>query len=147
MGDILHQLELNQTFFYQLAIFWILFLILANVYFKPFMKLFQARHQKTVEDREAAEKLLTDAEARFNEYHQRITAERAAARQDLEKILAQAKSEENAILAGARDQAKKITQEAAESASRQREEIKRQLEVDVESLALSLTDNLLSRRK
>ncbi len=146
MSAILEQLGIDHTFFYQLALFAVLFIVLANVYFKPFQKLLDARHKKTVEDREAAEKLMAQAEAKFEEYKRRMAEERLAAKKDYEAILAEAKKDEAAILAKAREDAKRITQEAADSVSAQREGLKKQLEIDVEGMAHAISEKLLSRK-
>lgn len=146
MNAILEQLGLDSTFFYQLAIFTVLFFLISKVYFKPFLKLIETRHKKTVEDREAAERLMEQAQARFDEYQRRLTEERAAARKEFEEVLNQAKKEENALLSHAREEAKKITQEAAESAAAQRDKLRRELEVDVESIAHNISERLLSRK-
>lgn len=146
MSTILAQLGLDQTFFIQLVIFAVVFFILGPLYFKPFMKLFEARHQKTVADREAAEKLMAQAESKFEEYKRLLAEERANARKDYEAMLSDAKKEENEILSRARDEAKKITQDAAESASRQREQLKQQLDTDVESIAHKISETLLHRK-
>jgi len=145
VGAILQQLGLDQTFFIQFAIIAGLFLILANLYFKPFLKLFEARHKRTVQDREAAEKLMALAQTKFEEYKKSLAEERASARKEFEIVLAQSKKEESAILSQARDEAKKITQETMESISKQREAITKQLDADVESLAKSISEKLLSR--
>ncbi len=146
MSAILEQLEINNSFFIQLAIFAVLFLILSNFYFKPFMRLFEMRHQKTVADREAAERLMVQADARFEEYKSRLAQERLAARKEFEAALSEAKKEESAILAHAREEAKKITQAAAESVTQQREQLKKELEADVEGMARAISEKLLSRK-
>lgn len=146
MSAILEQLEINNTFFIQLAIFAVLFFILSAVYFKPFMRLFEARHQKTVADREAAERLMVQADAKFEEYKTRLAHERQAARKDFESALNEAKKEEASILAHAREEAKKITHEAAESVANQRNKLKAELEADVEGMARAISEKLLSRK-
>lgn len=146
MSAILEQLEINNTFFIQLAIFAVLFFILSAVYFRPFLRLFEARHQKTVADREAAERLMIQADAKFEEYRTRLAHERQSARKDYEAVLADAKKEESAILAHAREEAKKITQEAAESVNAQREKLKADLQADIEGMARTISEKLLSRK-
>jgi F-type H+-transporting ATPase subunit b len=146
VSTILGQLGIDQTFFIQLAIFAVLFFILSQVYFKPFMRLFEARHQKTTADREAAERMMLEAKAKLEEYQRKLAEERAVARKDYDAIIDQAKKEEAALLAAAREEAKKITHQAAESVAAQREKLRTQLEVDVESIALSISEKLLSRR-
>ena len=146
MSAIIEQFELNRTFFIQFAIFAALFFLMANVYFKPFLKLFEARHRRTVEDRESAEKLLTEANAKLESYRERLATERAHARKDYEDLIKQVKAEEAEILNRARSEAKKITQEAMDSIQRQQDQLKRELEAEVETLAQTISDKLLLRR-
>jgi F0F1-type ATP synthase membrane subunit b/b' len=146
VGQILEQLELNRTFLIEFAIFGGLFLILANLFFKPFMRLFEIRHKRTIEDREAAEKMMAEADARFEEYRKRLHDERVRAKQDFEKIIADARRDESEILGHAREEAKKITQEANDSIAKQRESLKKQIEADIESLAAGISERLLSRK-
>lgn len=143
MSTILEQFELNQTFFIEFGIIAVLFAFLSNGYFKHFLKLFEARHKRTVEDREAAEKLIAQATAKFDEYKEKISLERVAAKQDYEMILTAVKKEEAAIIGAARNEAKKITQDAIESAAKQTDLVKKQLQNDVEALAKTVSDNLL----
>src|SRR5262249_22730688 len=140
VSAILEQLGLDQTFFIQFGIFAVFFFIVGNIYFKPFLRLFEMRHKKTVEDREAAEKLMQQAEGKLEEYKRRLQDERAAARKEFEAVLNQAKKEEAALIAHAREEAKKITQEAAESVVKQRDQLRQQLEKDVDALAHSISE-------
>ena len=145
VNAVLEQLKLNVTFFYQLAIFAVLFFLLTRLYFRPFLKLFEARHQRTIEDREAAEKLMGQADAKFEEYKRRLAEERALAKKDYEAATQEARRQEAQMLAHAREEAKKITQEAVESIHRQREQLKSQLVADVETLANGISERLLKR--
>ena len=146
MDALLDQLGLDKTFFIEFALIAALFLFLSKVYFKPFLKLFEARHKKTVEDREAAEKLLAEAHSRLEEYKRVLAEERTSARREYEALLLEARKQESQLLAEAREEAKKITQEAADSANRQREQLRKQLEKDVESIAQTISESLLSRK-
>ncbi|MGK5083646.1 ATP synthase F0 subunit B [Bdellovibrionota bacterium FG-1] len=146
MSAILEQLEINRTFFIQLAIFAILYLLLSAVYFRPFLRLFEHRHQRTVADREAAERLMIQANLKLDEYRTQLAEERLAAKKIYEAALDEAKKQEAAILGRAREEAKKITQEAADSVARQRDQIKAQLELDVEGMARGISEKLLSRK-
>lgn len=144
MHAILGQLGIDATLFYQLAIFAVLFVLLEALYFKPFLNLFQARHEKTIRDREAAERLMQDASAKLEEYKRKLGEERLKARGEYEEILMRAKHEEAELLAGAREEAKRIAQQAAESVAEQRLRLRAQLEADVESLAHGVSERLLS---
>ncbi|MBC7692988.1 MAG: ATP synthase F0 subunit B [Methylotenera sp.] len=146
MAAILQQLGLDQTFFTEFAIFAVLFLVLSNLYFKPFLKLFEARNKRTVQDRAAAEKLVSQAHSKIEEYKTQLSQARADARKDFDAVLLETKKEEAEILSHARNEAKKITQDAVDSISRQTEQLKKQLEVEVESLAKTISDTLLKRQ-
>lgn len=142
----MQQLGIDSTFFYQLGVFFVVFLILSTFYFKPFLALFEARHKKTVQDREAAEKMMSDAQKKLEEYKAKLAEERQVAKKQYDFILDQAKKEESAILAHAREEAKKITQDAAEAVSAQRDKLRSQLNDDVEQLAKAISEKLLSRK-
>lgn len=146
MSAILEQLGLDRTFFVQLVIFSGLFLVLSRVFFKPFLHLFEVRRERTIEDQQAAEKLMAQAQTKLEEYKRRLTEERSAARKEFDAVLTEARKEEAAQLSHAREEAKKITQSTNDSIAKQREELRRQLERDTESLATSISERLLSRK-
>lgn len=146
MSAILQQLGIDSTFYYQFGVFLVVFLVLSQFYFKPFLALFEARHKKTVQDREAAEKMMADAQAKLEEYKARLSQERQLAKKQYDALLDDAKKEESAILMRAREDAKKITQEAAEAVGAQREKLRTQLSEDVEQLAKTISEKLLSRK-
>ena len=145
MSAIIQQLGLNESFFYQFAIFAVLFAVLANVYFKPFLKLLEARHKRTVEDKVAAQKLVEQAAAKLEEYKNRIHDERLALRKEFDALLLDVKKEEATILSSARTEARAITQEAAESVARNRVQVVKQLEGEVDGIAGQIVQTLLSR--
>ena len=146
MGPILEQLELNSTFFLQFVIFTVLYFVLSAVYFKPFLKLIEHRRKKTVGDREEAERILARANAKLSEYQQKIVSDRLRAREDYEKLIAEAKKEESAILSHAREEARKITQQTQENLAQQKAKMKAELSAEVEGLAQMISEKLLSRK-
>lgn len=143
---LLDQLGLNRTFFVELGIFTVLFLTLSQIYFRPFLKLFESRHKKTVEDKEAAERLMIQAQTKFEEYKRLLTEERIASKKSFDQALSEAKKQETEIIAQARDEAKRITLEAAESVNQQRDRLSQQLNREVELVARSIVEKLVSRK-
>lgn len=146
MSGILEQLGINSTFFYQLAIFIAVFIVLSQFYFKPFLRLFEQRHKRTVQDREAAERMLLEAQQKLEEYKTKLAQERTKSKSEFDAIIGQAKKDEAAQMARAREEAKKITQEAADSIAAQRDSLKNQLQKDVEAMAQTISEKLLSRK-
>ncbi len=146
MAAILGQLGIDHTFYIQLGIFFVLFLVIPNLFFKPFQKLIEERHQKTSADADKAGQLVAQANAKMEEYKTRLNEERNRIRAEMEKTLAVTKAEEAEILGAARSEAKKITQDALESIQSQATQLKRSLEADVEGIALQITETLLKGR-
>ncbi len=141
--QILEKLGVNYTYFIQLGIFIILFMILRAGYFKPFQKLFEARHRKTVEDRRAAEALLAQAEARFAEYEAKIKKARESANLEYEAIVSQGKKKEAELFARAREEVKGIHQGASAEAEKARENLRKELESESEKISSLIVDRLL----
>lgn len=146
MAAILAQLGLDQTFYIQFAVFTVIFFIIPNVFFKPFQKLIESRHEKTVADRERAEELVKQASAKLEEFKSRMSEERTRARSEYERVISEVKAEEVKILGSAREEAKRITQAAMESIQNQSTQLKRSLEADAEGLALQIADMLTKRQ-
>jgi len=143
---ILEQLGLNQTLFIQFGIFALLFILLERLYFRPFLKLFEIRHERTVKDRKAAENLMAQAQAKLDEYKHLLAAERAKAHQEYESALVAARKEESEVLTKSWEEAKRLMQETAEQIQAQRETVKTQLEKDVDHLSKVIAERLLSRK-
>jgi len=146
LDTILEQLEINQTIFIHFGLFCVLFFALSRIYFKPFMNLFEKRHQKTVEDRKTAEALVQKADEKFKDYQEKIHLARKDARQDYEQSVQKARKQEAEILAEAREQAKSITQGAAQEIEKEKNRLQQELQADIESLAKDLSERLLSKK-
>jgi len=143
---ILDQLGLDSTFFTQLVVFVVLFGFLGQFFFRPFQRLIEERHHRTVQDREAANAMIAKASAQMEEYQAKLHAARIEARAELEAVLASAKSEEARILGAARDEAKKITQQVSMEIEAERGRVRARLEMDAEALATAISDKLLVRK-
>jgi F-type H+-transporting ATPase subunit b len=143
---ILQQLGLDSTFYTQLMVFFVLFIFLGQFFFKPFLRLIEERHRRTVQDREAAESMMASAAAKMEEYQAKLHAARVEARGELESVIASAKAEEAKVLTAARDEAKKITQQVSSEIDVERARVRAQLEMDAEALATAISDKLLVRK-
>ncbi|MCC7440125.1 MAG: ATP synthase F0 subunit B [Bdellovibrionales bacterium] len=135
MLTILQQLGVDASFFWQFGIFLVLWFALSKIFFGPFHALIRQRHERMVEDREAAEKLVAQAEQKLEEYRRMIAAAKDRAKRESDAILESAKAEENKILGDARDRAKQITQDALRELEQQRSRLQAELEAQVETLA------------
>ena len=145
MSEILTQLGLDQTFFTQFILIVGLYFVLSIIFFKPFQKLLEARHKKTVQEREEAERTLNEVKEKLAEYEAKIQAAHQEARRKQDSILLDAKNKENEILNSARNEAKQVTQTAIQALNAEKEKISKTLEVEVEKLAQDVSSKLLLR--
>lgn len=89
---------------------------------------------------------MAQAEDRLREYTERLTAARLSAKAVLDQSLEQAKKEEADIFSNARNEAKKITQEASAAIEKQAEVLRAELKNEVDVMAKSVTEKLLLRK-
>ncbi len=144
MNAILHQLELNQTFFIEFGIIVGLFSVLSRLYFRPFLKLFDARRQRLADIRANTERLIHQSHEKMTEYQRILAEEQVIAKNELNSALMAARQEEAVLLSKTRDETKKMIQEAAHAVSLQREQLQKQLQTDVDSLSQMISKRLLS---
>jgi len=140
---ILQQLGVDGSFFWQLGIFVVLWLTLSKIFFGPFHALIEKRHQRTVEDREAAERLVGQAEQKLEEYRKLILAAKEQAKKDADTQLEAARAEEQKVLAEAREQAKAITQSALKDLEQQKSKLQGELQSHVDELATQVAARVL----
>lgn len=145
MDAIIQQLGIDQTFFYQLGIFTLFFALIRFSFFGPFYRLIELRNQKTGTDLVRAEQTLAEAKAQLEKYEATIGAERLSAKHELDQAIATAKQEATRVVGDARASARTEIQAAAEAASKEGAELRRKLEVEVESLSVRVAESLLSK--
>ncbi len=146
MGQIFTQLGVDHTLFIQLAIYVVVFVILTRIYFRPFLRLIETRHKKTVQDKESAERILAQAEQKLADYTRRLSEARTEAKATYDSLIEQAKKEEAEILNRARNEAKAITQEALKDVEKQAAQLRKELEGEVDAMARVVTEKLLLRK-
>lgn len=145
MSEIASQLGLDQTFYTQFILIAVLYAFLTVVYFKPFQKLLEKRHHKTVGERAEADRVIAELKEKLAEYEAQLAIAQRKARANMEAILLDAKTKENEILTAARTEAKNTTQAAIQVLNQEKEKISKSLQAEVEKLATEATSKLLLR--
>ncbi len=143
LGSIIETFGLDSSFFYHIAIFLFLFFALKKLYFNPFLRLFEIRHKKTVEDRLAAEQLLKRADEKLKEYQTKVSEAHISAKKEFEKLMAEAKTVEDQALNSARNEAKKITQATVQELESQKEKVRSDLNQETGQFATKISEQLL----
>lgn len=110
------------------------------------MRLFEIRHQRTVEDSAAAQKLVDQAQVKFEEYQRLLQEQRLTVKREIDAALLDARKQEAELLAQSREQARAITQKTLETLQSQKDQVRKQLHSEVEQLAQAVGEQLLSRK-
>lgn len=144
MDVLLQQLGLNGTFFVEFGIVAIVCIFLSNVFFKPFLYIFELRHKKTIRDQKLADSLMADVLKKWETYRLLIQREKFAILKNYEFALCESRNKQSSLLAEAQMEAKKITSQAVASVMQQRKEISAQLSVEASVLSSGLFEKFLS---
>ncbi len=126
--EILRSLGIDGTVYYQFGIFFIAFLGLKFIVFKPYLNAYDERIRRTVGGEEEAEKLLAEAddvERQYKEAAKKLNGEinsifadqNSKAKKEIEQIMAVAKKEADAET----EQARKELEDSIASARREME--------------------------
>lgn len=145
MSEILAQLTLDQTYFYELALFFIVFVFLTLFFFNPFLKHLETRYARTTEDKETANKLMGEFSERMKHYEASMKEAHRQSQEVIQKALQEAKARENAILFEAREEARKKVQETHQALSQEKSLIRAQVKSELEQLVTSVTNKLLAK--
>ncbi len=139
MNEILEQLEINNTFFYQFVLFGVFFLLLSELYMKPIQRLIEKRNHKLKDDMASSAELLKSVESKFAEYQKAISQARLDAIKTHEAALSEVRMEEDARIAKVKEELKKdylkLLQELQEERLKAESELKLQLGPISETLA------------
>lgn len=143
MNAILEQLEINHTFVYQFVLFIGFYIILSQLYLKPFQRLLDKRAQRLKSDVESSNELLKSIDQKMGEYQKALQDARTEARLRSEKVLSEARSAEDAKINALKDEIKKDYQKMAQQLAEERSKIEAELKGQVDQLA----DQLVAKIK
>ncbi len=143
MTEILTQLEINQTFFYQFILFGLFFFILSGLYLKPFQRLIEKRNHKLKDDVQSAAALLQAVESRLQEYEKKLADSRAESIKAYEKALSEVRSKEDAQIAAIKDEIKKDFLKASESLQEEKLKVESELKLQMNQISDSVVQKLV----
>ena len=138
-------IDLDGTFFIQLVVFLIAFLVLRQLVFKPMMSLFAAREAAIEGSRQEAREMETDAKVKAAAFEEEMRKVKSQVADERDKVRGEAMKTEREILEKTRTETQRTLQEAekrlADEATRVRAEMKGQTAV----LAKQIATRLLGR--
>ena len=144
MTEILEQLEINQTFFYQFFLFGLFFLILTPLYLKPFQKLIEKRNHKLKDDVQSANDLMRAVESRLGDYERALASARTEALKNYEIALSEIRMKEDAQIASIKEELKKDFLKASTQLQEEKLKIESELKLQVNQMSDSVVQKILA---
>jgi F-type H+-transporting ATPase subunit b len=144
MNEILEQLEINQTFFYQFALFGVFFFIVSQLYLKPFQRLIEKRNQKLKDDVESSAELLKAIDGKVKEYENALAQTRAEAIRNYETALNEVREGEERVLNELKDELKKEYIRAAHELQEERLKVESELKLQLAPVSDSVVQKILA---
>jgi F0F1-type ATP synthase membrane subunit b/b' len=144
MTEILEQLEINQTFFYQFILFGVFFFVLSGLYLKPFQRLLEKRNHKLKDDVQSATELLRTVESRLSDYERALHAARADALKHYESAIAEVRAKEDAQIAQIKSEIKKDFLRASDLLQDEKLKIESELKLQINQFSDSLVQKLIT---
>lgn len=138
-------MELNATFFLQMAVFFVLLAWLSPVLFEPFMRIFEEREKRIVGAAAEAKQLSGSVEERAALIAQRTAAAQADARGVLTQLRTRAQEREREIIAAAREQAAGQLEQARAGLAASTETARKNLRDDANALSSEIVTRVLGR--
>lgn len=137
--------DIDGTFFIQLALFLFMFVFLYIALFRPMVRLIEARREATLGAKEKAAKMSEEAAALTVEVEDRLAKVRLETAAHRAELIEKARTEEREMLAAARAASHEAAEEARTLLSQKQVEVKKQLAAEVEQMASTLAGRLLGR--
>lgn len=138
-------IDLDGTVFVQFGLFLVLFIVLSQILWKPFLKLRDARQAGMGGARVEAEGMSAKSRALTEKYDRRVAETKAKAADERAKLRSTAATREHEILDAARTKAQAAQGAARKQIQEQAAAAKAQLEVEAAALAKVVAKRVLGR--
>lgn len=138
-------IDLDGTVFVQFGLFLVLFVVLSQILWKPFLKLRDERQAGMGGAREEAEEMTAKTRDLNASYDKKVAETKAKASDERNKLRAEAAQREHEILDAARAKATAAQTAARETIAKQSAAAKQKLEAEAALLAKAVAKRVLGR--
>ncbi|MEO0323433.1 MAG: ATP synthase F0 subunit B [Myxococcota bacterium] len=138
-------IDLDGTFFIQLAVFFTAFVVLRTLVFKPVLAVLEAREQATDGAREQAKQLQKEAAASGSDFEDKLRALRADAAEKRDALRGEGKRTEATLLAKVREDTEKQLAEAEARLASEAARLRSEVQGGTPALAKQIASKLLQR--
>ncbi|MEM9067548.1 MAG: ATP synthase F0 subunit B [Myxococcota bacterium] len=138
-------IDLDGTFFFQFAIFWVAFLVLRKLVFHPIIAVIEAREEAIDGARQKARDLEKDSADREKEFATKMRSVRLGAGEERDKLRDEAKHLEDSILDKVRSETEKQMAEAHAKMASEAAKVRSEISAQTPILAKQIAAKLLQR--
>lgn len=138
-------IDLDKTLFIQLGLFFLAFIILHTLIFKPMLRLFEEREKRIDGAKEQAKQLELEAAGAGSEFDDKMREIRMNAQEDRDKLRAEGAKTEAMILARVTEDTNKQLAEAEEQLDKEAKKLRAEIESQVPAMAKAIAGKLLAR--
>lgn len=138
-------MDINVTILIQLGLFLFVLVTATGLVIKPFLRIIEERHQKTVGLKDEVDRLARLAEENQTAYVARVREARNVARQERETLRAQGNEEKRKLLAQVRNDIAQALNETRDRIGRSEADVAAQLSRERDQLAKLLVAKVLGR--
>jgi F-type H+-transporting ATPase subunit b len=136
-------LELNKWFFVQLANFILLFLVLHIILFKPFLRLFKERDDKTKGALKSANEMDKEKDDALAQIDAKLLEARNKAKTVFEDLSREGMEVQKSTLDSTQNEAVEINRKAKEDLEAATEKVRSALKSDIEAFSKQIVDKLV----
>jgi len=146
LADLQRQLGIDSTFFHQLVIFLLAYLLMRFFYFGPYLKLIQKRENQSDGLSDEAKKLEEEAASMEGQYQASLSAARKKAQAEREAMLAAVRKLNADEVAEARNQGKSKLEQGREAATRSSASELANLKAQAGPISATLVEKLMNNK-
>lgn len=138
-------IDLDGTLFVQLGLFFLAFIILHVLIFKPMLRLFEEREKRIDGAKDQAKQLEREAAGAGTEFEDKMREVRLSAQADRDKLRAEGAKTEAKMLAKVAEDTDKQLAEAEAQLEKEAKKLRKEIEAQVPVMAKALAGKLLAR--
>ena len=138
-------IDLDATMFVQMGLFFIAFIVLHTLIFKPFLAVFEAREEAIDGAKEEARRFEAEAAGAGTEFDEKMREVRLKAAEERDRLRAEGAKLEANVLSSVSTETEKQLEDAEAQLASEAAKLRREMENQIPALARTIAGKLLQR--
>lgn len=143
--SLLHALGVDQTIWIQLACFLVSYLALTQLVFKPYMKAFHERENRTVGNEESAVRIIEEAQVLTGSYEKKAREINSQIKHIYDLKRSEAMKDYEALIQTARDNSSDAIESAREKIKTEVESARKKLALEIPAVSAAIASRLVGK--